>query len=195
MSIARAGVCGCTLVAAALLLGSPLQAQGFCFRGKPKPDCGAMLVLQYDVGTRLGAPPDPAVAHERLSLSWDVGMLVNRSDRTAVGVTLFERSDVDVGSRQGMRLRWRRWVGDRSSVEVSPGLVFSGSGNFATLRHPSGSLQIAADHGDLIGVTLELQADRYSEGTDMAFFFGLRGGTWLAPVVALGLGTLAALGS
>ena len=44
-------------------------------------------------------------------------------------------------------------------------------------------------------VTFELQADRYRQGTDVALFFGIRGGSWLAPVVGLGLGTLAAIGS
>lgn len=183
------------LLTAAMLLASPLHAQQFCLRGKPKPDCGSMLVLQYDVGTRLNPSPDPEFADERMSVAWDLGVLVNRGDRTALGLTIFERSDLDVGNRHGMRLRWRRWIGQRSSIEVSPGLVFGGSGAFASLRRPSGSLQIAADHGDLIGVTLELQADRYRQGTDLALFFGVRGGSWLAPVIGLGLGTLAAIGS
>lgn len=57
------------------------------------------------------------------TFSFDLGGAVNVSDHDAVGGTVFFGLGDGFGDL-GVRARYRRWLGTRSSVDISPGLIF-----------------------------------------------------------------------
>jgi len=56
------------------------------------------------------------------SIAFDLGRMVNVTDRTAMGGTLF--LSAGSGADFGVRARFRRWISDRSALDISPGVIF-----------------------------------------------------------------------
>ena len=182
-----------TLVFTAMLVATwgwphPAFAQS-CFRGHPKPRCSGFTVLEFTGAMRLNDKSGPTDQNAGF-FYWSGGYLQNVGPASAVGAAFKLTADSD-GHRYGPTLRYRRWLGPGSSIDVAPGLYVGGKDNFVTLRFPSPTLDVAFNYGDRIGLAAGVDAlATRGAGTSWQAHMGIRFGTWLAPLATLGLGVL-----
>lgn len=62
---------------------------------------------------------------------WELGHMKNIVDRWALGGAVFLGAD-DLGSRLALKGRVRRWIGPRTSVDLSPGILVLISDRYKT---------------------------------------------------------------
>lgn len=167
-------------------LGEPVTPKhhSFCFRGGDKTCCTSFLI--FETGTFV--PLKAERAERGLYYSADLGAMVNVGRASAVGASAFWESGSD-RNRSGLRLRYRHWVGFRTSFELAPGIAVGGDDEF---DGPGFIAQAAFNIGDLMSFVLETEPDGhvYSvwNGTsyesrrrsEMTFRAGVRGGSYVA---------------
>lgn len=162
-----------------------------CFRGAPRPACSGFTVLEFTGGFRLNRKPAPT-DQANVLFDWDFGYLHNVSPRAAVGASYRLLADSD-GNRHGPMLRYRRWLEGRTSVDLGAGVYIGGQDNFVPLAFPSPTIDAGVTFGDRFGVAVGLDLVRdHDRGSHLQSRLGFRFGTWLAPVMTIGLGTLLA---
>ncbi|HYJ33178.1 MAG TPA: hypothetical protein VE326_08160 [Candidatus Binatia bacterium] len=124
------------------------------FRGGDRTHCASFLLTEAGVFVPLtGAAPD-----QNLFGSVDVGWMGNVGRSSAVGTSAFWESGTN-HNRGGVRLRYRRWLNDRLSLELSPGVVLSGNDTY----DPPGYIgQAALNMGDLMSVVVEGEHERFT---------------------------------
>jgi len=175
-----------------LALGSPgSTAAQTCFRGHPKPACSGFTILELTGALRLNEKPGSTDGSTAF-FYWSGGYLRNIGARSALGPGFKLTADSD-GHRYGPVLRYRRWLSPTSSIDFAPGAFVAGKDNFVALRFPSPTADVAVNYRDWVGLAVGVDALRPSTGaTQWQWHAGMRVGTWLAPVVTLGLFVLAA---
>lgn len=186
-------------------LGEPIKARqgdyrSFSFRGGDKSRCGSFLLTETAVWVALAGHE----SEQNLFGSGDLGAMANVGRHSAVGASAFWESGSNF-NRGGVRLRYRRWLGPRTSIELSPGVVFDGNDTYDA---PGFVGQVGLNAGDFISLVLEAEHDRYivtpytydytvgyvpgpaqhTSGTTLRL--GLRGGSY----VGVGAGLLAGIG-
>jgi len=113
-------------LAALCLDGYSAKAQdgpSTCWVARPAPACRAFVVTSFGPYTRLGSGTG---APTRLLADW--GLMVNVGRRDAVGLSYAASVDIDAGFEAGPAVRYRRWLGGRSAVDVTFGeLTLSGN--------------------------------------------------------------------
>jgi hypothetical protein len=147
-----------------LLVSFPLHAaaedkpgHALCWRGKP--ECGSFVVTEMGALYRLDDYPFP-VDVEPLVFSFDVGWMKNLDRRRAVGVTGYALANDDF-TRFGIRPRYRRWLSQNTSLDISPGILLAGEDPDITYDPPGFVFGVTANAQDLIAVTLEAECARY----------------------------------
>jgi hypothetical protein len=184
-----------------------VQTRPLCFRGQPLPACRTFLLFELgELGqASTAAGILPGIPSNREDPNWygsiDVGAMVNRSDRTAVGGT----AEVGVGQgdrrRLALELRRRQWLSDRTAVDLGAGpLELNGRNSFVPLQ--PGATYGATAHAGLVFMDLATA----TAATDFAYrghpqvtvLFGGRFGSYAGVaatlVVAIGVGAVIALG-
>lgn len=128
--------------------------RSLAFRGGDRSHCASFLVTEAGVFVPLsGAAPD-----QNLFGSVDVGWMGNVGRRSAVGTSAFWESGT-YHNRGGVRLRYRRWLKSRLSLELSPGVVLAGNDTY----DPPGYIgQAALNVGDLMSVVVEGEHERFN---------------------------------
>lgn len=174
-----------------LMLTVPVSLAGqTCFRGRPQPRCTGFTVLEFTGAVRLNdktGPTDEAPAF----IYWSGGYLRNVGASSALGAAFKVTADSD-GHRYGPVARYRHWLGATTSIDIAPGLFVGGEDNFVDLAFPSATADVALNYGDWFGVAVGVDALRQTGGgTQWQGHAGVRFGSWLAPLVTLGLGILA----
>lgn len=126
---ARLLACAATLACAlslALPAGAAAQEEEeprqFCTAGRPHPACEMVLVAQFSYYPGILPSSDLANPYE-----WEIGVLVNRGPRHAVGGTLVLGIDAN-GRRAAVKARYRRWISRNVAVDGSGGLAFANQG-------------------------------------------------------------------
>ena len=131
-------VAGCAIVpSTALLAQSPSESRmaaiataHWCFRGRPKPACDNFLLTEFGLAKKVNNAASLA--------TWELGGMVNRGTRGAVGIGVFfqdrvwteegpfgfTRNEMGVG----IRPRFRLWMTPDISVDLAPGIILFGSG-------------------------------------------------------------------
>lgn len=115
-------VLACTLLlatAASAGAQEPEEPRRFCKLGRPQPSCETMLVAVFTYYPRIQRFSDIDAPYE-----WEVGALVNRGPRQAVGATVVLGMDGN-GFRTALKGRYRRWLGRYASVDAAGGLAFA----------------------------------------------------------------------
>jgi hypothetical protein len=189
--------CLAGIVIALLVAPSPIWAQGLepaglCFRGRPLPRCRSFLVTELGFRHMLNARD--SVRPNGFTL--DVGWMTNRSESLALGATAFVALDGgryghDVQFSVGLKPRLRHWLSDRLSVDASAGVAFpigEGSGS------PGITGDVGLNFGDLFQLTggLEILSPALG-GSDVAWYFGMKGGSHVGVVATLALAVGAAI--
>jgi hypothetical protein len=185
------------LAAANLAPLRPLHAQA-CFTPHPLPRCRSYWITEAGLSARL----DPHPGTEGASATLELGYMANMGARSALGAAVFVRGGEPVGG-VGIRPRYRRWLGERVSLDLAPGIVVKAlSGGQFSLRSPGFSGQVGLNVGSGFGLTGQVDVARTAYGgfangkaTDVAWYAGARlgGGLGLGGMLGfLGLGALMA---
>ena len=176
-----------------ILEGRPkAKYRSFAFQGGDRTVCASFLLTEVGVLYRLGGGGDATALG-------DIGWMKNVGEKSAWGASVFGESESDRG-RAGLRARYRRWLGPRTSVELSPGVVLLGNDEFVG----PGLIGLAAlNLGDVISVVGEgeidrvrvadsgaLAGERTRYGTDHSFRVGVRGGSFVSVGVTMGLAVI-----
>ena len=132
----------------------PRKYRSLAFRGGDRSHCSSFLLTEAGLFVPLtGELPD-----QSLFGSVDLGAMKNVGRHAAVGASGFWESGSN-HNRGGLRLRYRRWLGDRLSVELSPGVVLAGNDTYDA---PGFIGQAGLNVGDLISVVVEGEHERYA---------------------------------
>jgi len=144
----------------AVIAGPPeASAEPDSFRFKPGPRSVtrsfAIAELGYAVRV-IGAKRTPGDGAG--TFVSDHGILFNVSDRYAIGPVLHGEA-VSRRTRLGPTLRLRRWLDDRSSVDVEAGAMFLGAESAGIdFRQPSPFVQVSLSAGDILVVYVQAQS-------------------------------------
>lgn len=162
-----------------------------CFRGRPRPACDAFWLTEIGLNWRIaGNRPET-----RGFWLWELGYMVNRGPRTAIGVAGFAQYGGAAGElggyALGIRPRLRYWMNRTVSIDIAPGVVLrseNGASGFAG--------HIGLDLADRASVAAQLLVLRpvggYGyENTPTGVFLGGRLGS--TPGAILGSGMLVLL--
>jgi len=97
----------------------------FSFKPEPISKCSSFLVTEF--GLFYGLDKSSDQSNLRL-VTWELGYMVNRNEHSALGGTFVLAVDPDGGaSRLGLKARYRYWLSSKKSVDIAPGILFSGS--------------------------------------------------------------------
>jgi hypothetical protein len=121
--------------------------------------------------------------------SWDIGLMSNRSPRTAIGGTL-HLGGGGSGMRIGLKARHRRWIAGKGVVDLSAGVLRAGiRARYPELNTPAYGITGDAAIGwrDWAALTVRGDVLRGSGRTASAVYGGVRVGSYAAIV-----GTVAA---
>jgi len=187
----------------AVLLPAGARAQT-CYPGAPLPRCHAVVVTELGYLYRVNGPHGQAGAPQVHYLNGEVGYLVNRGARTAVGAALFAGAlvDYDFTLRYGVKGRLRYWLGRDASLEAGAGPVV-GRVTRGQLpdpsQHPRAGLttHVALNLGDRLSLLAALETLRSSSDAGPSVWVGARLGSrpaaWAGGVAGVVLGLGAAL--
>lgn len=196
-------------------IGESPKPKRFSWNAQPLPKCKAFLITDFGVSYNL-LPAKYSEPGENMYFSGDLGFMVNQNERSARGLTLsFGATGFGQGTtlRGGVKARFRRWLGQKSSLDLSPGLVCN-LWSDGSLRTP-GAFGISGQIGinySWVGLTGLLEVipggrteysysydpsrgfqDQSEKKTDVSFYTGIRMGGWQGTTVAAVGGALAAI--
>jgi hypothetical protein len=101
--------------------------------------------------------------------TWDLGLMHNLDAHTAFGAGVFAHVS-DEGGALGLRARYRRWLGGRTSFDVAPGVILV----LDNSRIPAFSGLAAINFADNIALTSTFVVAKHTEyipaGTDSQGF-------------------------
>ena len=200
------GLCAVVVPALAGAQAAPDTGKA-CFAARPVPECKTFWITEvgwYHRAFGSGSIQNvPAGVYARPELnghlSWELGLMSNRSRGIAVGGTLLVGGGG--GSwRFGLNGRYRRWLGERSSIDVSAGPL--GVVTHAPYSQPHRAAYgmnaaVALGWRDWAAVTVSADAVRGGGHNATAVYTGVRLGSYPAIVataaVAAYIGLLLAL--
>lgn len=162
------------------------KAKKFCLHAKYKPECGSFLITEFGYAYRFDHSPD-----NQQYLTWELGWMMNRNKRTAVGGTVFFGLDQDFEKpRFALKPRFRWWLTKTESLDLAAGILIPGGKNQA-FRFPSCTAHIGLNVGDCLALTGQVEVIRREKtGTDVDWYGGFKLGT---PVGAIGGTAIAAV--
>lgn len=168
-----------------------------CFVGRPMPMCKTFWLTEFGYYRRAmgtGFIQDfQTASFERSNLdhhySWEIGVMSNRSPRTAIGGTLHLGADGS-GVRVGLKGRHRRWIAGKGVMDASAGVLRAAvRAPHPTLTAPGYGVtgDVAIGWRDWAAITVRGDVLRGDGRTVSALYGGVRVGSYPAIV-----GTVAA---
>lgn len=182
-----------TALIAGLLLPASSHAQesesDLCFSGRPLPECSAFMLTEFGYARRLN-DSQRAGSSGRWLLGGELGLMVNRGERSALGGAFFLGAE-DAGTRWGFRPRYRRWLEDGLVLDVAPGILFAGQLGQFEPKFPGFSGQVALGYRDIAAVTTQFEIiPSDQQGTRTEAFIGARGGAAVGVIGGLATAAL-----
>lgn len=171
-----------TFVAKLLLLLAG-SAGADCFRGRPLPECRSFWITESSAMFR----PDNRNGdkwHSKLYFLVNLGWMVNRSERSALGgLVSLGFDDVCNDWRLYLGVRLRRWVAGETAVDITAGIPVSATHT----AFPSLYAELSAMQSDRIGaaVRMEMITSEYSSARSVAWYGGLKLGAEPGTVAAV----------
>ncbi len=136
--------CGLIVMASAICFRVEAFAQP-CLSAKPLPHCDTFFITEFGYGYKATSPlkrrtfnmiGDSTSFYEyeltgRHLLSSELGLMHNLNENYGLGFTHFFGWDVGHHLHGGVKLRVRKWFGEKASLEVSGGpLLWGAAGEF-----------------------------------------------------------------
>ena len=135
------GFCAIIIAIALPLLGGEssyaqdrTKIDPLCFIGNRFDHCKSFIILETGLKflvTGHNRRPDKA----GFLLTGDIGWMKNTSMKNAFGFSFYGAADDD-GARIGIRPRFRRWLSRRTALDLSAGIIFSGTDNKGSYKSP-----------------------------------------------------------
>jgi len=169
---------GLTVDAEAVAAQAAARTEGFCFRGRPLPDCRVSALVEASVLGRFAGRDPLGIDSDRWEATWELGALLNQEDGNAWGGT-FLIGTGEYRPRVGVRLRYRRWLDENWTADLAAGpLTHSTSvGSWGM----GGSADVGIGYRDYAGLFARVEVlPAEGEGTSTAGFIGARLGSWPA---------------
>ncbi len=170
-----------------LSAGTTSAGCGSFFRGKPLESCRSFWVLESSFLGRSG-DSDIRGKDGSYQIGFELGHMRNVSANTSVGGSLY--GGLNEEGVFGIKGRYRHWFGQKTSLDISPGILLVGSSNKAEMRFPGFVGSVTFNYGDWVGVTLQMQALKYEKhdyllhtihtGTETDVYIGTRFGSYAA---------------
>ncbi len=172
---------------------------GWCFRGKPLPQCRHFWVVEFGLGARLDDPPSSLASEGEPVITVELGQMFNLDRRSAVGGALYLGSDEE-WSRFGLKPRYRRWLGRRTSLELAPGVLIAGEHNALEPEYPGFTGHLGVNLADWLAVVGQVEVVRFRRSrldledgvTDVAWYGGITANSYAALLAPIALGVLIA---
>ena len=159
-----------------LAAADSMERGGFCWRARPAPRCGWILVTELGVSSHRG-------------LTADYGVMFNFDRRSAGGGTMFFGQDESF-RRAWISARYRRWLNPRLALEAGAGPVIycdSNDAGWCRGRRALGvQLQSALHVWGLVAASISFEQLGASNRT----YTGIRFGAYAAPLALLVTGIL-----
>lgn len=201
MHLTRA-ITACLFALAASAQAQVTTEPPFCFRGRPLPTCGSFLVLEPGASgqvVRAGGIPVASPSNNNDPngfVTIDLGAMVNRPDRTAIGGTV----ELGIGQRSTRRLalelRRRKWLSDRIAFDLAAGPVEINAKESSVPLQPGAAYGATAHAGlvlmDLATVTSSIDAVQ-GRRMQLSLSLGGRLGSYAGVATTLVLAGLGAL--
>jgi hypothetical protein len=174
-----------------------------CFTGRPLPKCHDFTLLELGYAHRLGGGPlltggSPQVHY----LNGELGWMVNRSPRLAVGGSLYLGALVDYAFelRPGLKGRVRYWLGERTALDAGVGPILGRSPGDLSLsgaqrRRLGGTAHLGLSLHDALHLTLQAEYLPNPVDRDLVGYVGARLGSKPALWSGLIAGSLLGLGA
>jgi hypothetical protein len=124
------------------------QTSHACFAPRPRPRCDSWFITEAGLFRRFTDVQD---GDESTLFAYSLGWMVNRGARSAVGGELFGGAEGEV--RGGLAVRGRRWLSERSALDVSAGIHLYGDASSQNVAAGSPMVKVRLTHADLIAVT------------------------------------------
>jgi len=139
-----------------------------CFKGAPLPNCRAFFIIESGLYMQAHRFDDYSSVRKP-RLGFDLGLMRNFSSRYGLGITGYLATD-EYGHRAGIKARYRRWLSDRWTLDISPGLILSGDDrNFNDWSSPGYIGAVSLGCSDLVILTAYLEVDKY---TSVSYLIG-----------------------
>lgn len=171
-----------------------IQAKPRCFTGRPLPRCKTFWLTEVGsyramAGTEFTQQFEPSYSfklpHLHDHLSWEVGVMANRNQRSAVGGTVLAGLERQGAARLGLKGRYRHWLGEQGMLDVSGGALRASM----RLPHPEPPAtaygitgDVALGWRDWAAITVRGDALRGEGRTVSAVYGGVRLGSYPAIV-------------
>lgn len=174
-------------------------------QGKPLSEQKSFWVFETSWKTRI-ADSHTRLNKDKLLLTGELGYLKNITPNYSIGATLYGSGDDDAGNF-GIKIRYRRWLTNTVSFDISPGILLAGSDNYQTVKYPGFVASASLGVQDLIAFELQFQAVRFKSSgifypntvsfsrTQTGWYMGVRFGSYatvLTTITALAIGSLIA---
>ena len=149
------------------------KAKTFCFHPKAKPECGSFLITEFGYAYRFDRSSD-----NRQYLTWELGWMMNRNKRSALGGTvLFGLDQGFENSRFALKPRFRWWLTKTESLDLGAGILLPAGKNHSFIS-PSYTGHVGFNVGDSFALTGQVEISRRAKtGTDVAWYGGFKLGT------------------
>jgi hypothetical protein len=159
---------------------------GLHFRGSPGDKSGPFLIVEDGIAGTLAKAGSGGGSSSHTYVHNELGVMKNVNARYALGVThylVFKADGEDV--RAALRVRERRWLSRRFSMNLSLGTYYWGGGTDL----PALTGQIDINCADLISLYSGIETYR-SNGAGADWTFGIKASSYPGTVV-MGAGALA----
>ncbi|GEM_PF-1058384 len=207
-----------------LLFSSTVWAQ-LCLKPHPQPACRTFFITEISYNFRANSAPtrtiifppfdgvDSYTLKERIFdfkrrhfFTSDLGLMTNLNARYAIGASHFIGMDNGGEFRGGFKIRVRRWLGAKSSLDLSTGMLLWNT--HFNPKHPGFTAGVHFNMRDWFALTVLLESIRLQPSgylppvqvisdprSDTAFYVGVKTGSTpglignaLAAATALALG-------
>jgi hypothetical protein len=127
--------------------------------------------------------------------TWELGRMSHLSAKTAMGATLLIGVDGNDMVRFGVKPRYRRWLDKKTSLDIAPGILISGSEPLKS-RLPGFTTHVGLNFEDIVMLYGQMEIHRLENyGTDVAWYSGVKLGSSAGLIVGAVYGLIRAIGS
>lgn len=175
-------------------LNSPSIAQSALgLKPRPLPACRSFLITEFGYNYRVNAFADNTFnSRRRHHFTSDLGLMVNLNSHYGLGASHFIGMNHGGESRGGFKFTIRRWLNEKSSIAFSPGFLLWNTR--AATKHHAFVSSLDLNIRDWFALTMQLEfvPTHFQGGTDRAYYFGLKTGSYPG-LILNGVATTAAV--